>query len=392
MTDRPFRRLGAPLLLALGALTLAGCASFGAAGPATRDIRAAGAADDPASDILIVDLDRPVAGRIADLSERRSFANVFGDAAVAAPLIERGDLIAVTMWEAPPAVLFGSGVSARPSDDPMVASSTTLPEQRVDEDGAIAVPFAGRVPVAGRTPAQVQRDIVSRLRGKANDPQAIVRLVDNQSSNVTILGEVANSRRVPLSARGERLLDILAQAGGPTEDVDKVTIRLTRGTRAETMPLEAVILDPAQNVPLRANDVVTVIHQPYSFIALGAVARNAEVPFEGGGLSLAQALGRIGGLRDDRSDVRGVFVFRFEDVGALPSDIAMNASATRDGRVPVIYRLDLSQPAGLFVAQDFAMRDDDVLYVSSAPGADLQRFIATLTSFALSSIAIGNSL
>ena len=385
MIHRPFRRLGAPLLLAVGALTLAGCSSFGAAGPSTRDIRAAGTADDPASDILIVDLDRPVAGCIADLTERRSFANVFGDTPVAAPLIERGDLIAVTLWEAPPAVLFGTGGSARPSEDPMVASSTSLPEQRVDEDGAIAIPFAGRVQVAGRTPAQVQREIVSRLRGKANDPQAIVRLVDNQSSNVTILGEVANSRRVPLSARGERLLDILAQAGGPTEDVDKVTIRLTRGTRAETMPLEAVILDPAQNVPLRADDVVTVIHQPYSFIALGAVQRNAEVPFEGGGLSLAQALGRIGGLRD-------VFVFRFEDLGALPPELAASASATRDGRVPVIYRLDLSQPAGLFVAQDFAMRDDDVLYVSSAPGADLQRFIATLTSFALSSIAIGNSL
>ena len=391
MRGSPSHRFGATFLL-VAAGALAGCASFGAAGPSTREIRGAGETAYAESEILIVDLDRPVAGRIADLSEQRSFANTFGDVAMAAPLIQRGDLVAVTMWEAPPAVLFGTTGSTRVSEDPMLAASTTLPEQRVDEDGTIAVPFAGRVPVAGRTPAQVQRDIVARLRGKANDPQAIVRLVDNQSSNVTILGEVANSRRVPLTARSERLLDILAQAGGPTEDVDKVTIRLTRGNRAGTMPLESIILDPAQNVPLRADDVVTVIHQPFSFIALGAVQRNAEVPFEGSGLSLAQALGRIGGLRDDRSDVRGVFVFRFEDAAALPPGMAANSMATREGRVPVIYRLDLSQAAGVFVAQDFAMRDEDVLYVSSAPGADLQRFISTLTSFALSSVAIGNSL
>ena len=392
MNDPLIRRLSASLLLAASAMLLAGCSSFGAAGPSTREVNRAGEVGVADSQILIVDLDRPMTGRIADLDEQRSFAATFGNMASAAPLIERGDLVAVTIWEAPPAVLFGTGGSGRTSDDPMRAASTTIPEQRVDEDGAIAVPFAGRIQVAGRTPSQVQRELVSRLRGKANDPQAIVRLADNQASNVTILGEVANSRRVPLTARGERLLDVLAQAGGPTKEVDKVTIRLARGNRSETMPLEAIILDPSQNVPLRADDVVTVIHQPYSFIALGAVQRNAEVPFEGSGLSLAQALGRVGGLRDDRSDVRGVFVFRFEDAAALPPELAANASVTRDGRVPVIYRLDMSNAAGLFLAQDFAMRDDDVLYVSSAPGADLQRFISTLTSFALSSVAIGNSL
>lgn len=392
MNDPMIRRLSASLLLAASAMLLAGCSSFGAAGPSTREVNRAGEVGVADSQILIVDLDRPMTGRIADLDEQRSFAATFGNMASAAPLIERGDLVAVTIWEAPPAVLFGTGGSGRTSDDPMRAASTTIPEQRVDEDGAIAVPFAGRIQVAGRTPSQVQRELVSRLRGKANDPQAIVRLADNQASNVTILGEVANSRRVPLTARGERLLDVLAQAGGPTKEVDKVTIRLARGNRSETMPLEAIILDPSQNVPLRADDVVTVIHQPYSFIALGAVQRNAEVPFEGSGLSLAQALGRVGGLRDDRSDVRGVFVFRFEDAAALPPELAANASVTRDGRVPVIYRLDMSNAAGLFLAQDFAMRDDDVLYVSSAPGADLQRFISTLTSFALSSVAIGNSL
>ncbi|MCP5397090.1 MAG: polysaccharide export protein [Sphingomonadaceae bacterium] len=377
--------------LALAAL-LAGCTSFGAAGPGTNSVRAAAGESYAGANIAIVELDRATTTRLAAASRASSFAEVFGNGGVAAPLIERGDMVGVTIWEAPPAVLFGTSGSARDGSLPMISQATAIPDQRVDEDGAIAVPFAGKVPVAGRTTSQVQRDIVGRLRGRAHDPQVLVRLVGNEASNVTVLGKVARTSRIPLTARGERLLDVLAQAGGPTEPVEKTTIRLTRGAHAATMPLDAVILDPAQNVPLRADDVLTVIHQPYSFIALGAVARNAEVPFEGSGLTLAQALGRIGGLRDDRADIRGVFVFRFEDAGALDPALAGSTQATQDGRVPVIYRLDLSDAASLFVAQDFAIRDDDVLYVSSAPGADLQKFLATLSNVALSTIAIKNSL
>ena len=219
-----------------------------------------------------------------------------------------------------------------------------------------------------------------------------MRLVENDASNATIIGAVATTRRVPLTGRGERLLDVLAEAGGPREAADKTTIRLTRGTRAASMPLERILLDPAQNITLQTDDVVTVIHQPYSFVALGAVARNAEIPFEGSGLSLAQALGRVGGLRDDRADIRGVFVFRFEDPAALDPALVAAGLTTQDGRVPVIYRLNLSDAASLFVAQDFAIHNDDLLYISSAPGADLQKFLSTLSSVALSTIAIRNSL
>ncbi|MXO90857.1 polysaccharide biosynthesis/export family protein [Pontixanthobacter aquaemixtae] len=371
---------------------LAGCSSFGAAGPSSRAINDAGGQTYAAADIAIINLDNNTTRRIADYAQSKNFSEVFGERAVAASLIERGDIVGVTLWEAPPAVLFGVGGPSRAAEGAALAQSAAIPEQRVEEDGTIAIPFVGNVRAAGRTTSQLQRDIVARLRGRAHDPQALVRLIDNQASNVTILGEVANTRRVPLTARGERLLDILAAAGGPTEDVDKTTIRLTRGDQAATMPLDAIILDPAQNITLRSNDVLTVLHQPYSFIALGAVTRNAEVPFEGAGLTLAQALGRIGGLRDDRADIRGVFVFRLEDPAALDPALTANARQTLEGKVPVIYRVDLSQGAGFFAAQDFAIRDGDLLYVSSAPGADLQKFLSTLSNVGLSTIAIGNSL
>ncbi|MEZ5682118.1 MAG: polysaccharide biosynthesis/export family protein [Erythrobacter sp.] len=391
MNRRPNFPVAGVFVAAALATGVGGCSSFGAAGPGTKSVRSVDGESHAAADISVVELDDSATRRMAAYSQSSSFAQVFGEETVQSPLIERGDSVGVTIWEAPPAVLFGS-VAPVAAGGAMVSQSSTIPEQQVDENGTIAVPFVGKVRVAGRTPAEVEGEIAQRLRGRAHDPQVLVRLLGNQASNVTVLGEVASSRRVPLTNTGERLLDALAAAGGPREDVDKTTLRLTRGNRAATMPLDAVILDPAQNVRLQANDVLTVIHQPYSFIALGAVQRNAEVPFEGSGLTLAQALGRIGGLREDRADIRGVFIFRFEEPQALSPEVEANARKTLAGKVPVVYRLDLSDASSFFVAQEFAIMDDDIIYVSNAPGADLQKFLATLSNAALSAIAIGNGL
>ncbi|MEM6610584.1 MAG: polysaccharide export protein, partial [Pseudomonadota bacterium] len=118
------------------------------------------------------------------------------------------------------------------------------------------------------------------------------------------------------------------------------------------------------------------------------VRGNAEVQFEGSGLTLAQALGRVGGLNDRRADVRGVFLFRLEEPEALGPLLSSDATRLPDGRVPVVYRLDMSEGASLFAIQQFAIRDDDVLYVSTAPGADLQRFVSTISAAAFSIIGI----
>jgi polysaccharide export outer membrane protein len=146
------------------------------------------------------------------------------------------------------------------------------------------------------------------------------------------------------------------------------------------MPLESVIRDPRQNVILQPDDVMTVLFQPYSFVALGATNRNEEVPFEATGVTLAQAMGRVAGLQDARADVKGVFLFRLEDPAVLTPEERTSARTTPDGKVPVIYRINLKDPATFFVAQSFPIRDKDVLYVSNAPLADFQKFVNVIYS------------
>jgi len=206
----------------------------------------------------------------------------------------------------------------------------------------------------------------------------MVRVIKNNTSNVTVIGEVTTSTLMPLTARGERLLDALASAGGVKQPVDKMTLQLTRGAQMDALPLDVIIRDPKQNIALQPGDVITALFQPQSFTVMGATVKNDEINFEAKGISLAQALARSGGLDDSRADSRAVFVFRLEDPKAL--DWATPPKTTPDGKVPVIYQLNLKDPASFFVAQSFPIDNKDVLYVSNAPAADLQKFLNIVVS------------
>lgn len=394
-TDRrPVRRvrLGRLLVLAL-VVAVAGCSRFGRSGPYAGALRHAGGAQVQAAAITVVDLTAANAAHLLQADHGQTFAQALGDVAPVGTVIGKGDTIDIAVWEAPPAALFAtisppgtlaSGIQA--------ARSTGLPEQTVDETGRIFMPFVGEVDAAGRSPIDLEREITQRLQGKANHPQVIVRITHNALKNVSVLGDVAASGRFGVTPHGERVLDALANAGGVKQPVTKMVLQITRGSTVASMPLDTVIRDPAQNVRLAPDDVVTALYQPWTFTVLGAAGTNAEVPFEATGMTLAQALGRAGGLNDARADIRGVFLFRLENPVALDPATVATARTTPDGRVPVIYRLNMADPAAFFIAQGFRIRDHDVLYVANAPGADLQKFANTLANFAYAGLGIINQV
>src|SRR5260370_4880407 len=96
-----------------------------------------------------------------------------------------------------------------------------------------------------------------------------------------------------------------------------MTIQMTRGDKVQSLPLETIIRDPKQNVPLHPGDVVTAIFAPLSFTALGATGKNEEINFEAQGITLAQALARAGGLLENQAAARAAYIFVFEPKTAL---------------------------------------------------------------------------
>jgi polysaccharide export outer membrane protein len=365
-----------PILLALS-----GCSAFPSwlpsSGPGLAQVLEQ---EQVVSPIPMVEMTASVARQILAAHRADPFATTFSSKTPSGYLVGAGDVLDVSIWEAPPAILIGATAGPGLTS----ARQTTLPEQIVNVDGFINVPFAGALKVAGKTPQQIEVEIAGRLANKANQPQVLVRVIRNATQNVTVVGEVATSRRMPLTAMGERLLDAVAAAGGVRQPVGKITIQLSRGEKVLSMPLDSVIRDPKQNVHLQPGDVVTALFQNQSFTALGATVKNAEIEFEAKGISLAQALGRMAGVRDNQADAGGVFIFRFEQPEAALA-VAEAASGgvmmvTPEGKVPLIYRVNLKDSGTFLVAQNFMMKDQDVVYVANAPAAELQKFLNILSS------------
>ncbi|WP_312267665.1 polysaccharide biosynthesis/export family protein, partial [Neisseria sp.] len=187
-----------------------------------------------------------------------------------------------------------------------------------------------------------------------------------------------NSVRMPITSAGERVLDAIAAVGGSTANVQDTNIQLTRGNEVKTVALEDLVANPRQNILLRRGDIVTMITNPYSFTSMGAVGRTQQINFSVKGLSLAEAIGRMGGLQDHRSDARGVFVFRYQPLTDLPVDDKKSWLAkgySYDAEIPVVYRLNLTDANSLFWMQRFPIKNKDVVYVSNAPLAEMQKFL-----------------
>jgi polysaccharide export outer membrane protein len=381
---RIYPRIAASLV----AILLSSCASFlPTIGPSRGEIDAAKPQPNTAA-IQIIDIDDAVTHQLLSQRALRLFSETLGSTRITSRAVGPGDMLEVSIWEAAPATLFGiAPMNSSVSGAIPTTHATTLPEQPVDDGGFIYVPFAGRVPAAGKTLQAIEADIVERLAKKANQPEVLVRMTRNMSSNATVVGEVNVSTRVSLIPGNERLLDALAAAAGVRQPVNKMTIQVTRAENVYSLPLETIIRDPRQNVPLQPGDVVTALFQPYSFTALGATGKNEEVNFETQGITLAQALARSGGLIDSRSNARGVFIFRFEPKTALtwPHQPVMT---TAEDMVPTVFRIDMTDPRSLFLIQSFPMENKDILYVSNAPITEVQKFLNVVFSVAYPVIAI----
>jgi polysaccharide biosynthesis/export protein len=380
MSCLSFRRLGAWVLCLAAVAVFSGCATISAWLPShgpSRD-QVVEAKNTPSDlPIHVVDVTDVVVRRIIGNQKRRLFSETLGSTAPVGYIVGPGDTLVVSVWEAPPAALFGS-TALDPLAGGATSHETVFPEQMVNLEGTINIPFAGMVPAAGKSLQQIEEEIVHRLTDKANQPQVMARLSRNATSNVTVVGEVTTSARVPLTAGCERLLDVLASVGGVRQPVGKITLQVTRGDQVQELALDTIIRDPKQNIVLQPGDVITALFQPFSVTVLGAMGKNDEINFEAQGITLAQAMARAGGLQEMRADARAVFIFRLVNSNAL--DWATPPKTTPEGKVPVIFQVNLKDPASFFVAQSFPLNNNDVLYVSNAPAAQLQKFLTILTS------------
>lgn len=359
------------VFVAVVALALAGCSALPTSGPHSWDVRSATPKEPDSLPYALVKLTPEILGILADNSPR-----------LAAALTDRrgpgeirfgtGDVVSVTIFEAAAGGLFiplEAGV--RPGN------FITLPNQSVDSAGNISVPYAGAVAARGRTPAQVQQSIVDALKNRAIEPQAVVALVEQRTSLISVLGEVNTPSRFPASAGGERILDAITRAGGPKGQGFDTWVMLERGGKRSTVPFGALVYEPQNNIYAQANDTIYVYREPQTFVAFGASGQQGQFNFEAWRVSMAEAVGKAGGLNDTLADPASVFLYRGE-----PRDVAeklgIDCSQFQTPIIPVIYNVNFRDPAGYFLATKMQMRNKDVIFVSNAQGVEVAKFLQYL--------------
>jgi polysaccharide export outer membrane protein len=370
---------------------VAACSSLPTAGPTASDVKHQEIRDSEVRfDLVDID-DNVVAALLA--APHESFQARFKKYGKSPqPRIGVGDAIVVSIWEAAGGGLFGPSATEHVSAG---SRNVTIPEQLVGQDGGISIPFAGRVPAAGRLPVEVQREIERRLQEKAIEPQVILTVTRSVTNSVTVTGEVVQGARVPLSLKGDRLLDLIAAAGGAKAPVYETFVRLSRDGITATIPMESLVSTPAENIYAYPGDVLTLVRLPQSFTAFGATGINTQVNFTAERMTLVEALAKAGGLQDLRSDPAGVFLFRFEPPPIVKTLGRPQLGTGPEGSSPIVYRLDLSDAKSYFLAQRFPIHDKDIIYVANADLNELQKFFTllnTLTGPIITGIVVKNAV
>ncbi|WP_369974052.1 polysaccharide biosynthesis/export family protein [Novosphingobium sp. GV055] len=271
-------------------------------------------------------------------------------------MVGPGDVLSVAIYEAGVTLFSGTpAIGGAGAAMDAGARAQTLPELRVDDYGDITIPYAGKLRVLGKTPAEIQAQIRQALRGYSQNPQVLVTRREVITNSVIVGGEVVKPGRLVLNTNQESLSDVVALAGGYRGKASDLVVRIKRRDETADYRLSALLENPALDVRAYPGDRYTLVYDPMSFSVLGAAGRMDQIPFVTSSMTLAQAVSAAGGPNPNLGDPAAIFVFRYVDdtdhVGQ---------------RKPVVYHINMMNPGSFFLAQNFAMRDKDVLYFGNA--------------------------
>lgn len=321
--------------------------------------------------------------RALDKSAHPTLRDIFPGDHTLIPRIGIGDILSITIYESGVGELF-----APPSaqQTPYGTTHVTFPPIRVSDDGTIAVPFAGTLKVAGLTNAEAQSKIQEYISTKAVNPQVLVSVTKDVTNVVTLTGAVKTPGQYELTLASPKVLQLIAEAGGPTGLPSDTIVQFTRASHAVRFRLDKLAERPDQDIHAWPGDYVNLTRDPRVFLIYGAVLHPGSFSLATDETTLAQAISTAGGLNDLQADSRGVFLFRFEDpsvLRAMPRRQIVAAPAPTPGSAPrladpVVYRLNLKEAGGLFLASHMELRDKDLIFVPVSQLVDWEKYLDLL--------------
>lgn len=217
----------------------------------------------------------------------------------------------------------------------------------VDGEGYIQVPFLERVPVAGRSVAEIQAVLKKGFGLQFRSPWVVVDVVQHRSRPVYLVGQF-NKPGVVYLQGPTNLLQAVSMASGMSDNAHLSGARLWRGGEIAAVDMNALLVDgrAAHNIYLESGDTIVVpSNSDNKAYVLGAVVRAGAVLFSNEPMTLLKALTQVGGPVKSTALLSQVRVIRTHSAveGQL---ILVNAKDILKGRAP-----------------DLQLQPDDIVYV-----------------------------
>ncbi|MFT6607452.1 MAG: polysaccharide export outer membrane protein [Halocynthiibacter sp.] len=318
----------------------------------------------------------------------------------------------------------------------LLAAQSQRQGYTVRDDGAIAIPEVGAVPIAGLTVEEAEERVFRRLVQNQLDPEFSLEIAEFNSKRVSIGGAVGQSILAPIGLSPLRLDEVITAAGGITiKQQQYASIRIYRDGTLYQIPLENYFADQnLQKITLADGDSVYVddaydltqaqsfyeskinvldlrqrarssalaelqaeilmrrneleerrstfnarleagaVDRDYVFL-LGEVGKQARVPlpFEND-ISLAEVLLDAGGLSPATGNPSQIYVLRSDESSRV-----------------LAYHLDAQNVVNMTMATRFEMRPNDIVFIKAQPittwGRALQQALPSLFNAGLAGVA-----
>lgn len=251
---------------------------------------------------------------------------------------------------------------------PLASGGTVFENVRIDNKGTISLPYIGREKISAKTPNEVEGLIRKKLKGIASDPQVQVSLTGDLSGSVLVVGAVKAPGRFSALEGPLTLLDAINRAGGPVLEPHLIRVVVRTGNKSYQFNYEDLLSGKNQVLPPGAEVVLERARK--RFVAMGAVGDPGLHDLPSNNPSLLEVLGLVKGLNEAKADAAGVFVFRLTT--------NKTGETGTDSPTAQVFRLNLKEPAAMFLARQFLVQPEDAVYVTNAAVYEWQKIISPI--------------
>lgn len=268
--------------------------------------------------------------------------------------LSSGDILSIYLWAYPEI----SGSNSDPNNG-----------YQIDSQGYIQFPIIGRYKAAGKSLAQVNRELRGQLARYLKTPDVIVRVLSYQGQRYSVQGNVMKGGQFYLNDQPVSVYTALGMAGGVNaqqgDNASMTLVRQGRSYQLNTVELEKAGLS-LHNLLIQPNDTLYVNNRENQKIyVMGESGKNQSLPMRDQGMSLSDVLGESLGLNPLSASRSKIYVVRSQP----------NAAHTE------VYHMDLTSIADFGLANQFKMRSNDIVYVDASGLARWQRVVNQIIPF-----------